>query len=70
MANSPQAIKRARQALKRELHNASQRSTLRTAVKKALKLIQSKGFSLWSVDRGFSNKKNGKTLQLDLCFFK
>lgn len=35
-----------------------------------VELIQSKGFSLWSVDRGFSNKKNGKTLQLDLCFFK
>ena len=32
--------------------------------------IKSKGFSLWSIDRGFSNKKNGKTLQIDLCFFK
>ena len=35
-----------------------------------LGFIQSKGFNLWSIDRGFSNKKNGKTLQLDLCFFK
>ena len=35
-----------------------------------LEFIQSKGFNLWSVDRGFSNKKNGKTLQIDLCFFK
>lgn len=35
-----------------------------------IKFIQSKGFSIWSVDRGFSNKNNGKTLQLDLCFFK
>ena len=33
-------------------------------------LIQSHGFKLWSVDRGFTNKKNGKTLQLDLCFFR
>ena len=33
-------------------------------------LIQSHGFKLWSVDRGFTNKKNGKTLQMDLCFFK
>jgi len=33
-------------------------------------LIQSHGFKLWSVDRGFTNKKNGKTLQIDLCFFR
>ncbi len=32
--------------------------------------IQSYGFKLWSVDRGFSNKNNGQTLQMDLCFFK
>lgn len=42
MANSPQAIKRARQTIKRTLHNASQRSEMRTAIKKALKAIQSK----------------------------
>lgn len=35
-----------------------------------LEFIQSKGFNLWSIDRGFSNKRNGKTLQIDLCFFK
>ena len=35
-----------------------------------LGFIQSKGFNLWSIDRGFSNKKNGKTLQVDMCFFK
>ena len=35
-----------------------------------IEFIKKKGFHLWSVDRGFSNKKNGKTLQLDLCFFK
>ena len=32
--------------------------------------LKKKGFYLWSIDRGFSNKKNGKTLQLDLCFFR
>ena len=35
-----------------------------------MKFVQDKGFKLWSVDRGFTNKANGKTLQLDLCFFK
>ncbi len=35
-----------------------------------INFIQNHGFKLWSVDRGFSNKKNGKTLQMDLCFFK
>jgi FkbM family methyltransferase len=35
-----------------------------------VEFIQSNGFKLWSVDRGFTNKKNGQTLQLDLCFFK
>ncbi len=37
MANSPQARKRARQAEKRRLHNASRRSRLRTYIKKVLK---------------------------------
>lgn len=41
MANSPQALKRARQAEKRRQQNASQRSTLRTFVKKVVKAIQS-----------------------------
>ena len=40
------------------------------ASKAIIKLIQSHGFKLWSVDRGFTNKKNGQTLQMDLCFFK
>ena len=35
-----------------------------------VEFIQSHGFKLWSVDRGFTNKKNGQTLQMDLCFFK
>lgn len=39
MANSPQARKRARQAQKRTLNNASQKSAVRTAIKKVLKLI-------------------------------
>lgn len=39
MANSPQARKRARQAEKRRVRNASQRSHLRTFVKKVLAAI-------------------------------
>lgn len=34
MANSPQAKKRARQAVKRRTHNASLRSLVRTVIKK------------------------------------
>lgn len=40
MANSPQAIKRARQAEKRHTQNASQRSELRTRIKNTVKAIQ------------------------------
>lgn len=40
MANSPQAKKRVRQQKVRELHNASQKSAMRTAIKKVLKLIE------------------------------
>ena len=39
MANSAQARKRARQAVKLNAHNASLRSTLRTAIKKVRKAI-------------------------------
>ena len=39
MANSAQAKKRAIQAEKRRKHNASLRSTLRTAIKKVVKTI-------------------------------
>ncbi len=42
MANTPQAKKRARQNDKRRIHNMSQRSALRTAIKKLLKLISDK----------------------------
>ncbi len=40
MANSAQARKRARQSEKQRQHNASLRSTLRTAVKKIAKAVQ------------------------------
>lgn len=40
MANSPQAIKRARQAGKRALQNTKIRSTLRTSIKKVIKLVE------------------------------
>jgi small subunit ribosomal protein S20 len=39
LANSPQAIKRARQAEKRRQRNASQRSQLRTSIKKVFAAI-------------------------------
>jgi small subunit ribosomal protein S20 len=39
MANSAQARKRARQAVKQRAHNASQRSALRTAVKRVRQAI-------------------------------
>jgi small subunit ribosomal protein S20 len=40
LANSAQARKRARQAEKRRQHNASFRSTMRTSLKKVVKLIE------------------------------
>ncbi|HEY6896644.1 MAG TPA: 30S ribosomal protein S20 [Rhodocyclaceae bacterium] len=39
MANTAQARKRARQAIKQRAHNMSLRSTLRTAIKKVKKAI-------------------------------
>ena len=39
MANSAQARKRARQAVKQRAHNISQRSTLRTAIKNVRKAV-------------------------------
>lgn len=41
MANSPQAKKRARQAVKRRSHNASLRSLVRTVIKKVNAAISS-----------------------------
>ena len=40
MANSAQAKKRARQAEKRRINNTSQRSAMRTAVKKVINAIE------------------------------
>jgi small subunit ribosomal protein S20 len=40
MANTAQARKRARQAVKQNAHNSSQRSTLRTAIKAVRKAIE------------------------------
>ena len=40
MANSPQAIKRARQAEKSRQRNASQRSNMRTHIKKVIAAIK------------------------------
>lgn len=42
MANSPQARKRAKQSKKRGLRHASQRSTVRTVIKKTVKIFQMK----------------------------
>jgi small subunit ribosomal protein S20 len=41
VANIKSAKKRARQAVKRNQHNVSQRSEMRTSVKKVIKLIES-----------------------------
>jgi small subunit ribosomal protein S20 len=41
MANTAQARKRSRQAIKLNAHNSSQRSTLRTAIKAVRKAIES-----------------------------
>ncbi len=42
MANSPQAKKRARQSEKRRAQNASQRSTVRTYIKRVLSAVEAK----------------------------
>jgi small subunit ribosomal protein S20 len=42
LANSPQAKKRARQSEKRRAHNASQRSTVRTYIKRVLGAVEAK----------------------------
>ena len=43
MANSPQSIKRARQAVRRGTHNSSLRSRMRTVIKDTLKGISEQG---------------------------
>ena len=45
MANTAQARKRARQAVKLNAHNSSQRSALRTAIKTAQKAIAASVFN-------------------------
>ncbi len=42
MANSPSAIKRAKQAAKRSDHNASMRSMVRTYIKNVVKAVEAK----------------------------
>lgn len=46
MANTAQAKKRARQAVKRNLHNSSQRSEMRTSIKRVIKAIAEKNLDL------------------------
>ena len=33
-----------------------------------INLMKSFGFHVWSVERGFTNKKTGQVLQLDIIF--
>ena len=33
-----------------------------------ISLLNKLGFELWSLERGFSNKKTGQTLQVNLIF--
>jgi len=40
LANSAQAAKRARQAVKRRQHNAARRSMMRTEIKKVIKAVK------------------------------
>jgi small subunit ribosomal protein S20 len=42
VANTKQSTKRARQTLKREARNASQRTAIRSSIKKVLKVFQAK----------------------------
>ena len=35
-----------------------------------IKKIENAGFEIWSIDRGFTNKDNGRSLQADLVFFR
>lgn len=50
MANTPQAKKRARQGEKRRQQNASQRSTMRTYLKRVVKAIAEKKIELASAE--------------------
>ena len=35
-----------------------------------INLIKKLGFSIWSIERGFTNKKSGQVFQLDIIFTK
>ena len=69
MANSPQSRKRARQNVVRRLRNMSQRSSLRTAIKKFLKAVANRDqdaatasfrAATVSIDRAVSKKLHHK----------
>lgn len=32
--------------------------------------LEGDGFTLWSVNRGFTDPRDGRTLQLDIAFFR
>ncbi len=57
MANSPQAIKRARQAVKRNANNTSLRSNMRTQVKKARVAITDNNKELATTEFKAAQKK-------------
>ena len=48
MANTPQAKKRVRQAEVRRKHNASQRSAMRTTIKKTIAAVDSEDYEVAS----------------------
>ena len=33
-----------------------------------IKLLRKLGFKIWSIERGFTNKKTGQVLQMDIIF--
>ena len=33
-----------------------------------IKLLKKFGFKIWSIERGFTNKKTGQVLQMDIIF--
>lgn len=35
-----------------------------------LNIIETAGFTVWSIDRGFTDMRNGRTLQCDIVFFR
>ena len=35
-----------------------------------LERLKAEGFMVWAIDRGFSNLRDGRTLQCDVTFFR